>query len=308
MANPQHVKIARPGTAAIRNWRASNPNVRLDLSEADLRKANLSGVNLNGANLSKADLSKAGLSEADLRTADLREANLSEANLRNSDLVGTSFASTTLRDANMLDVNVDSTTNFESMGDLRRCFVGRYTMEYMSEHVSKAKRMDLKVRDDIARLRSQYSGIWMWFHLLSLLTFCAPYVWFVCLHWVSAHLQEKTHIEADFVALWEAVLRYVWNGGVGWREGWSLAVWSFGSFLLVLMYNMVRVVLLWKTKRLETVQEVSGLPVQFSLGIRFRFWNVMYQLTVYGYCVAIALVVFNTMHFLSIPVPVALPT
>jgi hypothetical protein len=41
MANPEHVAHVKQGAEAIRQWRAENPDVKLDLSEADLHGANL---------------------------------------------------------------------------------------------------------------------------------------------------------------------------------------------------------------------------------------------------------------------------
>ena len=56
MANQEHVEVVKQGAAAIVQWRARNPDTRLDLHGADLRDANLRGAALYGANLSVADL------------------------------------------------------------------------------------------------------------------------------------------------------------------------------------------------------------------------------------------------------------
>jgi Pentapeptide repeats (8 copies) len=58
MANPEHVEIVKLGTNAIKKWREGNPDVRLDLYEADLIGAHLSGANLSKANLSGALFNK----------------------------------------------------------------------------------------------------------------------------------------------------------------------------------------------------------------------------------------------------------
>jgi hypothetical protein len=76
--------------------REKNPNVRLDLEDANLSSAVLSNADLRNADLRNADLSSADLSGAKLIHADLGEANLSEAEL--------SFAD--LRKAYLLDANL----------------------------------------------------------------------------------------------------------------------------------------------------------------------------------------------------------
>ena len=88
MANPEHVKLVLQGAAAIAEWRRRNPDVRLDLREADLPGANLSEADLHGADLTDTDLTGADLARANLREADLTMANLHGAELRGADLRG----------------------------------------------------------------------------------------------------------------------------------------------------------------------------------------------------------------------------
>jgi len=77
--NVKHVEIVNLGKAAICDWRAANPDGRLDLSWADLNGANLSGADLSGATLHGAILSGANLGGAILHGANLGGANLSWA-------------------------------------------------------------------------------------------------------------------------------------------------------------------------------------------------------------------------------------
>lgn len=91
MAHQEHVEIVKRGAEAIAQWRARNPDTRLDLSgaslgEVDLRGANLRGAYLYGANLYGADLREANLCEASLRKAYLSSAKLYGADLRSADL------------------------------------------------------------------------------------------------------------------------------------------------------------------------------------------------------------------------------
>lgn len=116
MANRRHLRIVRKGTAAIAEWRESQPDARLDLSHADLRGADLSGAilgraylgraylagaDLSGANLGGVELHHADLSDADLGGANLRGANLSRANLRRSNLRRANLSGVDLNHANL---------------------------------------------------------------------------------------------------------------------------------------------------------------------------------------------------------------
>jgi len=116
MANDEHVALLKQGVAAWNAWRAENPDIRPDLSEADftgadLIGANLIGADLVGAKLSGADLTGAKLSEADLSEgrvvrADLSGANLSRANLGEARLSGANLNGTDLTEAQLVDANL----------------------------------------------------------------------------------------------------------------------------------------------------------------------------------------------------------
>jgi len=106
MANPEHVEIVKRGADAIQEWREQNPDVPLNLNEAELRKTNLIGANLVEANLARAslrgsNLSAADLDGADLRGADLRGANLSGANVSGADLQGADLHGANLSGADL---------------------------------------------------------------------------------------------------------------------------------------------------------------------------------------------------------------
>lgn len=116
MANQEHVEVVKQGAAAIEQWRARNPDTRLDLREAYLSGANLYGANLSSADLREANLCGADLYGADLRGADLRGAdlyganlsvaNLSEANLREANLRGANLFGADLREANLFGADM----------------------------------------------------------------------------------------------------------------------------------------------------------------------------------------------------------
>ena len=71
--NKQQVALLQRGVDVWNNWRAANPDAKIDLAGADLTGAILIGANLTGANLSKATLYHANLSGANLRSATMTE-------------------------------------------------------------------------------------------------------------------------------------------------------------------------------------------------------------------------------------------
>ena len=122
MANQEQLAILKQGVKIWNKWRVDNPDVDIDLIEADLMGANLSEANLSGASLMEANLpgadlhgaylSEANLSGANLRQADLREASLRFANLSNADLRGVRLhyavlAGTDLRGADLTGANLE---------------------------------------------------------------------------------------------------------------------------------------------------------------------------------------------------------
>ncbi len=111
---------ALPGTPAWNKWRQENPDVEVDLSDAnlsdtdlilaDLRRANLRRANLSGADLLGATLLGADLSDANLSGADLLGVNLSGANLSDADLSGANLSDADLSGADLSDASFGKTT------------------------------------------------------------------------------------------------------------------------------------------------------------------------------------------------------
>jgi Pentapeptide repeats (8 copies) len=115
MANREHLELLRHGAEVWNAWRAKNPSVRPDLSDANLGQRNLNGVDLSkavlaGANLGWAiietDARGANLQGANLTGASLNHANLREADLRGATLAGVSLLGTDLRGANLTGCRV----------------------------------------------------------------------------------------------------------------------------------------------------------------------------------------------------------
>ena len=328
MADEEHLAKLKQGVAEWNAWRSKNQNVRPDLSGADLRgialfvnvgEVKLRRVNLRMVNLSKADLSDVDLREADLWESDVSEANLRGANLRDAILQGTNFSKTDLRGADLRSKNMGNSilqrsdlrgAKFSSVTNLRGADVygakiNRYDLECLENYggLTQGDRMEMEIEDGVALLRASYSGFLQWLHMFALVAFLFPYAWFVTSQWSKARFLAVP--DDTWLPLWKALGLFIFNGGVDWHLGPNMH-WSFVAFLFLLAYNILRGVLLWKTKSLELRQDSSGLPVRFSLPKNSWSWpwGTLFQLARWGFYFNLAVVLLNTGHFFTQKIPI----
>lgn len=167
----------------------------------------------------------------------------------------------------------------------------------------------MDIKDDVAQLRQSFGGFKTLLHLIFLAVFAFPYVWFVVSRYAEASFAGEQH--AETIALWDAFCRYVFNGGLNWQTGYQLH-WTFLTFVVALLFNALRVLLLRKTMQLELSQSARELPEMFSLSEKVIFWGKPMGFT-WGRLVWVndilfwiqsAAVIFSTFHFLTMRVPV----
>jgi hypothetical protein len=106
MANEEHLSILRQGVQTWNQWRGANPELKLDLREANLSGAQLYRAHLSRADLSQADLTRANLTQADLTRADLSQVNLFQANLTETNLPQANLSGANLCQANLFMANL----------------------------------------------------------------------------------------------------------------------------------------------------------------------------------------------------------
>lgn len=268
------------------------------LIEIDAKNADFSEANFNSADLTRSALNQSDFIGADLSLAVLNQANMDGASLCKINASKSMFKETKLRKTDMRGMAVNSGTRFDG-AEVNDCQIDRFSLESLNDYggLTRGDRMSMKIIDDVATLRLSYSGFFQWVHLAALAVFIAPYLAFVSRLWLSARFMRSTQ---NGIPLWLALARYVFNGGVNWQTGFFPS-WSFAFFLFTFVYNIVRGVLLWKTKALEIQESANGLPVNFSLTGR---WGIVYRIAWWGFWIQIVVVVLNTLHFFQQIVPV----
>lgn len=106
MANAQQLEILMQGVDVWNAWRKEQPNIQVDLNQANFHRAELPGINLRRANLKEANLSEANLYKADLLRANLTKANLREAILHEARLYEAVLQFTQLQQAKLSNANL----------------------------------------------------------------------------------------------------------------------------------------------------------------------------------------------------------
>lgn len=291
MVDNAHLKILNDGVPAWNEWRKKNPEILPDLSKTNLRGAGLGCANFKGVNLGEANLTDANLKYSNLTNADLSGASLDGANLEKADLT----------DSRLLGVWVNDTTIFAD-AVVDGCKIDIYTLERLKNYggLSKLARTTMKIRDDLGDLRASFSGAYRWVHIIALAIFLFPYVSFATMRYFEAEF--SAHDSGASIALWEAIARYLWNGGQDWQSGWNFH-WSFVTFLLLAAYNLARFLLLSKTLKMEHQQEISGLPVRFFISEE-PFWHHLKRFLSLAFWAGLIILALNTWHFLTQQVPI----
>jgi hypothetical protein len=108
MANPAHVEELKKGGWSWTAWRATNPEIKPDLSWADLSGIKLISVNLSETDFLEAKLVGASLAESNLYFARFYKAKLSQVNLANTNLMRANFTQADLAGANFREASLQN--------------------------------------------------------------------------------------------------------------------------------------------------------------------------------------------------------
>lgn len=281
---------------------------RCNAGSSDFRGALLNDVELTSCDLSKSMFS--GVTNA--TEVDFDSCNLNGATFENSNLVRASFFGCQIKDTVFHNSGLTLADFSYVQANARTTFVGatvegmtieRHTLESMKEYgnLTPGDRMRMNIIDGVAILRNSYSGFWQWVHLSALVLFLYPYIWFVVSNWAKSQFITTGAGIATSITLLEALGRFIVSGGEDWKSGWSVSFWPFSAFIFASCYNIIRAILLWKTKQLELHEQASGLPALFSLDGK---WRVMYWIGHYGFAFNALVVTYHTYHFLQKRIPI----
>ncbi len=273
--------------------------VKSDMTSAKFAHANLSRANMSFTILKYADLVQSILERANFEGSNLEKVNmmgakLGHANLSGAILNGVNLTQADLTNADLRNCEVDGTTTFHP-SVTRNCRIDRDLLDSLnpSNRTSIADERKMKIEDPIALLRQTYSGFWMWFHLLALTIFIAPYAWFLINRWVVA--QFKIVDGQESITLLECLVRFIWSGGVSWKDGWHFNFWPFTAFVLSIAYNAFRLFMLWKTKTLELMQQTTNQPAMYT-HTRRRLW--LNEAAKWAMYVNLIVIIYHSIHFL----------
>lgn len=138
MAIEEQLKILNEGVETWNEWRRENPDIQIDLSEADLRNLDLKEINLSRARLQHANFANSDLRKAVLAFADLQRACLAFAELENAVLSYADLTSADLRAANMRKASLED-ARLEG-ADLSHACLERAALAYAN--LTRANLMD----------------------------------------------------------------------------------------------------------------------------------------------------------------------
>lgn len=198
----------------------------------------------------------------------LDSANFSDAIFLNTEMYGVQALGAKFINADLRDVS------FYRCGltgsDFSKCKISKHTLETLGDQgVTRSDELAMDITDDLAKLRLQFSGFWTMLHLTALTLFLTPYVWFVVRYWPIASFGNAS--VDGYIPLWKALFLYIYNGGENLADGEFVRHPSSFIFCLLLLFNIVRATLLFRTKTLEHKAEITGTPSRFSYQDKVRY-------------------------------------
>ena len=293
----------------------------VDFSNTNLRNANLGATTFKHCNFRGADLSKAvvwhcefencSLGPAEkaiddkkrdsgvLTKTDHTEFSSIACKLNRTVLFGTHFVRTSLCYVNLTTVQVDEATKLETVSVINTR-ISRQVLERMKDYggLTIGRRRQMEIVDDIMTLRQSFSGFWNKLHFFAMSIFLAPYIWFLAKQWFLANIGEEVTNKLTSPIIIN-LIRFIVSGGDTWRE-WQPAFFPISLFLLALIYNAVRGILLVKSITLEHKQIIQGFYPEFALVGK---WKAVYKSYKLFGIIAIVVLVLHTFMFLIKRVP-----
>jgi len=275
----------------------------VDFTGADLSCATFEFKASNNMDFSKADLTNASFSsdfESEFVRFYFNDAFLSGATFYSMNMRRCVFSESTLVNTKIYCCTFNNC-------DFDRCAIDRLTLSSLEDQgVTRSDELVMNIVDDAATLRLHFGGMWSVLHVLAVLFFVTPYVWFVITHWPEAHFFVKA--PENHISLWKALSLYIFNGGVNIQSGEYSLHWTFVLFVILFLLNVFRLLLLAKAKQLEHQEIVTGLPVRFvfsdPVSVFFSLtWGKFFKISKILIFVNAVLAAANFVYFMGRVIP-----
>lgn len=307
---------------------------KTDLLGAKLFSTNLTGATLIEANLAYANLEHASLEKAILKGANLERTSLVNTNLRDADLRGALFDAETnlerakVKGAKIYKFELEQLKDYGGMtlkklremeivydlGTLRRTFGGWMSLVhivalvlfvspyifYLGSQIVISRVIDSSMTQSIDVKSKMENELTVGKEKLNdilekeldkvpLVTEQKEKV----LEIVKKEINDQNKNAVNNLSIkkpkettiWWTLLSYIVNN-------------DFKIFCFLLVYNLLRILLLWKTKSLEHIEAIQGLCSDFTFAENQK-WEIFYKAMEVGFYMNIALVVYHSYHFFS---------
>lgn len=279
-----------------------------DVVDADFSQANMSGVSFAGSTFEGVKFGEAAFEQPNLNGVVLTRSSfasndLGRASLRGAKVGATSFRSVNLENADLSGLEVDDRTSL-TMCVVNNALIERNTLECLSSFggLTRGQLQSMRIVDGLSELRSNYSGYWQWLHMTALVIFLFPYVVYSLKLYGQA---EPVCVGPACSTVGSRIWTFIQTGGT---MGDAIVWGPFVVFWFSLAYNLLRFILLAKTKSLELSAVTAGFPPKFSLGEtavpiprmkRSISWALLLKAAKYGFYVNGLLVLYHLVHFMG---------
>lgn len=260
----------------------------MNFDYVDFSRILLSGLDFSGCSFKKSNMFGCDLSHSVFENACLEGANIQKAILNNAN-----FTSSDLRGIKISEFTVIGS---ETWPDLSNCKVSRDALVVLKEKgLSNAQLVTMQIEDNLADLQREFGGIWGAIHLFSVLVFLAPYVYF--LFYIHVNHFFWNAVNGKPVSTLEPVYKLLW---CEIKEKGNENILIVISLVLL---NIFRALLLFRTKKLEHEIKITGVPSSFSFSsdkLTGGAFKIMRILTWVSYI----LILFHVFIFMTTPVMV----
>jgi hypothetical protein len=225
-------------------------------------KGKIHNVVFNDSSLQDSRLHKCAISSCDFVSCDLSRSAFKSCYISSSN-----FTVATLHGAS-IDCERLGTGNDFTNAKTKGFQITRYNLEYLGEkhgNLSNGQKMEMVIIDNVTKLRMSFGGILQLIHMAALSAFIAPYVGYlfqILIYNRYLVTNPSTAPKSDiFRGMWD----YIRTAGQLDNETKPFYI---SIFFIMLLFNILRAILLFQTKKFELEQECIGLPVIISLD-----WN-----------------------------------